>query len=124
MLNRLFARLGLARPPSPVARHLLSVARDFTRTPSGRTGPNGGDAFRAMMLDRLEKHGCIVVDLNGTVGFGSSWIDQAFSGHDPDVAARITVVCEEDPSLVYEADECLGRIGVSQSDQGMSVKRT
>ena len=116
MLNRLFARLGLARPPSPVARHLLSVARDFTRTPSGRTGPNGGDAFRAMMLDRL--------DLNGTVGFGSSWIDQAFSGHDPDVAARITVVCEEDPSLVYEADECLGRIGVSQSDQGMSVKRT
>ena len=62
----------------------ISVARDFTRFPSGRYKSNGdtsGQAFRERFLEEPIARGeQVIVDLNGTVGYGSSFLEEAFGG--------------------------------------------
>ena len=63
---------------------VVNVAKDFTRFPSGRYKRNGstsGEAFREAFLEgplvRGEK---VMVELDGTVGYGSSFLEEAFGG--------------------------------------------
>jgi hypothetical protein len=62
----------------------ISVAKDFTRFPSGRYVRNGetsGEAFRQKFLEPHLRDGEVVeVDLDGTVGYGSSFLEEAFGG--------------------------------------------
>lgn len=62
----------------------INVAKDFTRFPSGRYKSNGetsGQAFREKFLEEPISRGeKVVVDLNGTVGYGSSFLEEAFGG--------------------------------------------
>ncbi len=62
----------------------ISVAKDFTRFPSGRYVRNGetsGEAFRQKFLEPHLRDGQRVeVDLDGTVGYGSSFLEEAFGG--------------------------------------------
>jgi hypothetical protein len=62
----------------------ISVARDFTRFPAGRYKRNGstsGESFRERFLhDRLAANEPVTVDLDGTVGYGSSFLEEAFGG--------------------------------------------
>jgi STAS-like domain of unknown function (DUF4325) len=62
----------------------VNVARDFTRFPAGRYKRNGetsGEEFRQRFLEgplgRGEK---LVVELDGTLGYGSSFLEEAFGG--------------------------------------------
>lgn len=66
----------------------LSIAKDFSPTPGGRyrhQGPNSGEQFREEVLlprfneAQLEKK-LLVVDLDGGVGYASSFLEEAFGG--------------------------------------------
>jgi STAS-like domain of unknown function (DUF4325) len=62
----------------------VSIAKDFTRFPAGRYKRNGetsGEAFRERFLQEpLSKGESVVVDFDGTVGYGSSFLEEAFGG--------------------------------------------
>ena len=63
---------------------MVSVAKDFTRFPSGRYVQNGdtsGQAFRERFLEKPISRGeTVVVDFDGTIGYGSSFLEEAFGG--------------------------------------------
>jgi hypothetical protein len=63
----------------------LSVAKDFSEFPAGRhldDGPHSGERFREeFLVPGLKSDGPIVeVDLDGTMGYGSSFLEEAFGG--------------------------------------------
>lgn len=62
----------------------LDIARDFSRFPAGRyvtDGPFSGEKFRAMLVDALgSANGKLTVSFDGTMGYGSSFLEEAFGG--------------------------------------------
>ena len=66
-----------------MAEKLIVLARDFSRHPGPRRigqGPNSGEKFRKMLLKALSSNEKVIVDLDGTSGIGSSFLDEAFGG--------------------------------------------
>jgi hypothetical protein len=63
---------------------VIVVARHFSRFPAGRffdDGPFSGQAFREKFLvPALAAGQRFIVDLDGTAGFGSSFLEEAFGG--------------------------------------------
>jgi hypothetical protein len=63
---------------------LISVARDFSKAPAGRydsDGPAPGARFRDQyLLPALKAADSVTVDLDGTAGYGSSFLEEAFGG--------------------------------------------
>jgi hypothetical protein len=98
-------------PPNLV----LSVARDFSTVPAGRTkadGQNSGARFRDDFLYPALRNGeVITVELDGVEGYGSSFLEEAFGGlvrrglNPDDVISRIQLVSKTDPSLIDEIRE-------------------
>lgn len=101
----------------PVDGSAISVARDFSLHPGPRfvrQGPFSGEAFRAVLLDLLARHEKIYVDLDGTSGFGSSFLDEAFGGliskagmTAADVNRRVIVSSDEDATYLEEVREAI-----------------
>lgn len=63
----------------------INIARDFSRSPAGRhvgDGPYSGEAFREKILVPALRASdeVLEVDLNGALGFGSSFLEEAFGG--------------------------------------------
>ena len=62
----------------------ISVAQQFSPYPAGRyydDGPNSGQRFREEhLLPALKSGEEVVVDLDGTLGYGSSFLEEAFGG--------------------------------------------
>lgn len=62
----------------------VNVARDFTQFPSGRSklkGETSGEAFREKFLEPPIRDGKeILVELDGTIGYSSSFLEEAFGG--------------------------------------------
>lgn len=63
----------------------IDVSRDFSRFPSGRYEKNGttsGEAFRNKILEPALRgsKGKVKVLLDGTIGYGSSFLEEAFGG--------------------------------------------
>ena len=62
----------------------INVASDFSRFPSGRyldDGPDSGERFRESFLKpSLEEHERVEVFIEGTEGYGSSFLEEAFGG--------------------------------------------
>lgn len=62
----------------------VNVAKDFSKYPAGRYRKNGstsGEAFRdRFLLPALLRGEQIVVELDGTIGYGSSFLEEAFGG--------------------------------------------
>lgn len=63
----------------------LSVAKDFSEFPAGRhpdDGPYSGERFREEFLaPNLKPNQPILeIDLDGTMGYGSSFLEEAFGG--------------------------------------------
>jgi len=63
----------------------ISIAADFSEFPAGRIpddGPNSGERFREELLVPLlngtDEH--IEINLDDTLGYGSSFLDEAFAG--------------------------------------------
>lgn len=62
----------------------FSIAGQFSVYPSGRlrkTGPASGEAFRDdFLIKLLEDTEPVEIDLDGTSGYPSSFLDEAFGG--------------------------------------------
>lgn len=85
--------------------HVLSVAKDFSKVTTGPDGELGGGAFRKLMLERLDMHEHIIVDLDGTIGYGSSWLYAAFGNIPEHIQKRITFKSDEDPTYIVEIED-------------------
>lgn len=62
----------------------IVIAESFSLYPGGRNSDDGdynGERFRKEYLEpALKKNEDIRIDLNGTAGYGSSFLDEAFAG--------------------------------------------
>lgn len=97
-----------------------SIARHFSPTPGprfSRQGPYSGESLRAKLVKLLDESDAIVtVDLDGTRGFGSSFLDEAFGGlvrseHKAknDILRRFKFKSTVDPSYIAEILESIQR---------------
>ncbi|MGE0108163.1 MAG: STAS-like domain-containing protein [Bdellovibrionales bacterium] len=62
----------------------INIAKDFSPFPAGRytnEGPRSGQAFRTeMLLPAIQKGSSVEIELDGTEGYGSSFLEEAFGG--------------------------------------------
>lgn len=62
----------------------INVATDFTRFPAGRYRSDSrfsGEEFREdFIIPALQSGSKVVIELDGTLGYGSSFLDEAFGG--------------------------------------------
>ena len=90
----------------------INVAKDFTRFPSGRyksKGETSGEAFREQFLEPSIRNGeDVTVELDGTIGYGSSFLEEAFGGlvrvlqlPPNDLKKKLSIV-SNDPALIQE----------------------
>ena len=90
----------------------ISVARDFSPNPAGRFPSDGqfnGERFRnEFLIPALKTDEPVTIDFDGTEGYGSSFLDEAFgglvrAGFQADLLRnRLQIKSEEDPSVVQE----------------------
>ncbi|MBR9858467.1 MAG: STAS-like domain-containing protein [Gammaproteobacteria bacterium] len=63
---------------------VINIAQDFSDMPLGRDdldGPYNGKKFRESLLkNALHQYQKVVVEMDGTLGYGSSFLDEAFGG--------------------------------------------
>ena len=90
----------------------VNVARDFTRFPTGRFkkfGSTSGEGFREQFLEQVIRDGDeLTVELDGTIGYGSSFLEEAFGGlvrklkiSSEDLKARLHII-SADATLIEE----------------------
>lgn len=88
---------------------MIDIAASFTRFPGGRYRSDGnfsGERFRdELLVPALRAHERVVVRLDGTVGYGSSFLEEAFGG-----IVR---------SGVFSADELLSKLSFESSDTSL-----
>jgi hypothetical protein len=94
---------------------VINIARDFSEVPVGRfygDGPDSGERFRDELLEpALAEHDVVLVDLDGTDGYGSSFLEEAFGGivrklqMSAEEAARRIKLKGSDQSFVDEIDQ-------------------
>ena len=61
----------------------VDIAKDFSPFPAGRfvsDGPFPGEKFRSVLVGLLAKSRTVVVKMDGTIGYGSSFLEEAFGG--------------------------------------------
>ena len=102
------------------AKKIINVARDFGTEPAGRFPTDGeycGEAFREKLLwPALSRYERVVVEMDGTEGYGSSFLEEAFGGlvrihgcTPSDLRTRLSLVSHEDESLLGEIWEYIGQ---------------
>lgn len=84
---------------------VINIAREFSEFPVGRylaDGPDTGERFRIEFLDEpMSKREPLTIELSGTDGYGSSFLDEAFGG----VVRKFKLSQHETESLLtFEAD--------------------
>lgn len=103
-----------------MTRHRINVARDFSKYPAGRyteDGPASGQAFRErFLLPKLKDGDSLIIELDGTRGYGSSFLEEAFGGavregYDPDVVKRSFELVSSDNSLIDEIHDYINHGG-------------
>ena len=93
----------------------LSIANDFSRTPGARyykDGQNSGEEFYEKLLsvkfkEALDAGSKLVIDLDGTEGYATSFLDEAFrklsEAYSPDVVwDNIMLISYDEPDWVDE----------------------
>ena len=86
----------------------FSVAKQFSRFPTGAMAadsPSCGENLRERVHDLLGEPGYVIINLDGTAGYGSSFLKAAFEGLGriyPDLKDRLMFESEADPTLVTE----------------------
>jgi hypothetical protein len=100
-----------------IGEHVISVARDFSRTPGPRyvwQGNWSGEKFRQRLVKELGRYERVIVDLDGTRGFGSSFLDEAFGGlvregiiTQDEALRRLDIRSAQDPTYKAEAEQAI-----------------
>ncbi|MDD4979542.1 MAG: STAS-like domain-containing protein [Gallionella sp.] len=89
----------------------INVARDFSKYPAGRylaDGPASGQFFREkFLIPTLKAAKKLTIELDGTRGYGSSFLEEAFGGavregFAADIVKQTFVLISDDQSLVEE----------------------
>jgi hypothetical protein len=102
----------------------VNIAKEFSRHPAGRyrtDGPFPGELCRKKLLvPPLAAGNEIVVELDGTRGYGSSFLEEAFGGlireegfDEPTLRARMRLE-SSDPALI---EEIWGYISEAQQER-------
>lgn len=96
---------------------LLVVAKEFSPTPGFRNkeeGPFPADEFRNKFLfpklkDAINNNDILLVDLDGSAGYGTSFLEEAFGGlirecklAYQDIMAHLHLKSDDDPSYIDE----------------------
>jgi hypothetical protein len=67
-----------------MAEKIINVAKEFSRTPGGRyytDGEASGQEFRErILMPALRQYDSLIIELDGTRGYPSSFLDEAFVG--------------------------------------------
>ena len=95
---------------------VINVPKDFSPFPAGRfvsDGPNSGERFRdALLYPALQEARNVQIVLDGSEGYGSSFLEEAFGGlvrikgmNPEEILTRIDFISKADPSLVTEITE-------------------
>jgi len=93
----------------------ISIAKDFSQYPAGRTrrdGPNSAERFREdILIPTIQKAVAVgvrvIVELDGVYGYSSSFLEETFGGlvrrkvFSPKDIARILVISAKSP--IYAA---------------------
>lgn len=99
---------------------VVNVARDFSKYPAGRyleDGPASGQAFRdKFLIPALKESRQLTIELDGTRGYGSSFLEEAFggavrAGFTPNTVKQIFRLISEDQSLVEEIHDYIDHGG-------------
>jgi hypothetical protein len=94
----------------------ISIAEQFSTTPGARfkdDGPFSGEEFRDKFLTPLFSEGAteeIEINLDGTAGYGTSFLEEAFGGLARNVGKdkvlrRLKFISDEEPILIDEINE-------------------
>lgn len=97
---------------------IISIANDFSITPGSRyikEGPFSGEEFRNKILkpkfdEALENRKKLTINLDGTLGYGTSFLEESFGGlarlYDPKkVLENIEIISTEEPYLKNDVTE-------------------
>lgn len=95
----------------------INVAKDFSPIPGARypkEGDYSGQEFRTKFLapklkEAIEKNIILLVDLDGTLGYGTSFLEEAFGGlirsdkfKFDEIKKHLRFSCLDDPSYIDE----------------------
>ena len=98
----------------------IKVSTDFARAPGPRythEGHNSGQDFRKKILlprlkDAMAKKEALEVDLDGTAGYGTSFLEESFGGliredgfNLRDLRNWLKLTSNEEPSLLMEIED-------------------
>lgn len=95
---------------------VINIAKDFSEEPIGRFPTDSdfnGQRFREEhLLPALSKFDKVIIQLDGTEGYGSSFLDEAFGGlvrinklSKEEILKRLELISNEDESLIAEIQE-------------------
>ena len=93
----------------------ISIAKDFSKTPGPRyikEGSFSAELFHQQILDKkfvdvLNRDAKIILDLDGTLGYGTSFLEETFGGlarkyGADNVTQKIEIVSKEEPWLLND----------------------
>lgn len=91
----------------------INIAKDFSKFPAGRfksDGPFSGEHFRDDLLaPALQNNDYVEVILDKTMGYGSSFLEEAFGGlvrvykYSKEVLhKKLKIIYEEDPIVISD----------------------
>jgi hypothetical protein len=90
---------------------VIKIAADFSATPLGRyyeDGPFPGQKFREdLLIPALRSNDCVLVDLDGVEGLGSSFLEEAFGGlvrkgfSEQEIKSRLKIKATGPKGLMY-----------------------
>lgn len=96
---------------------VINVAKDFSPIPGARYPKEGdfsGQEFRTKLLspklkEAIENKTILLVDLDGTLGYGTSFLEEAFGGlirsdkfNLDDIKKHLKFSCKDDPTYIEE----------------------
>lgn len=97
----------------------INIAKDFSPIPGARypiEGDFSGQEFRQNILapklkEAIKSNVTLLVNLDGTLGYGTSFLEEAFGGlirtdkfSIEDIKKHIQVTCFDDPSYIEEIE--------------------
>ncbi|AMR66736.1 STAS-like domain-containing protein [Aquipseudomonas alcaligenes] len=91
----------------------LVVTERFSEYPAGRYRADGnfsGEVFREdLLIPLLQQHDVVEIDLDGAMGYGSSFLEEAFGGlvrnrrfSSQQLHQKLRFISNEEPSLIDE----------------------